>query len=255
MDTNLDDKIRAVESVFKNDGFVWIVKFWQAAYKTNTGEVSLDGYHGVIHAENSRVTTEKQSEILKLCLEIGLLYKTGSGGYTSNGIQKRIKHIMAERERWRNKEENELSPEIIPEITPEIRGEIKLNETKGKEIRKENKDGARTATDPRFHFFMKSFSDYWKANKSGEPPITGKDGAQLKALLSRQHGVDADGFTAILAKADSIPFHSKNFSLSYICSKYEIILNSKEDKDGTGRGYSSGRFVGEFEQGAAAKYK
>ena len=133
MDTNLDDKIRAVESVFKNDGFVWIIKFWQAAYKTNTGEVCLDGYHGVIHAENSRVTQEKQSEILKLCLEIGLLYKTESGNYTSNGIQKRIKHIMIERERWRNKEENELSSEIIPEITPEIRGEIKLNKTKLKE--------------------------------------------------------------------------------------------------------------------------
>ena len=134
LDVNFDKKIQALESVFKNDGFVWIIKFWQEAYQHNTGEVLLDGYHGVIHAENSRITIEKQNEILKMCLEIGLLYKTDQGKYTSTGIQKRIKYILKERERWRDTNKNELSTEITPEITPEIRGESKGKESKVKEI-------------------------------------------------------------------------------------------------------------------------
>lgn len=132
LDVNLDKKVQAIESVFKNDGFVWIIKFWQEAYQNNTGEVLLEGYHGVIHAENSRITLDKQQEIIKMCLEIGLLYKTDSGKYTSNGIQKRIKFLLKERERWRSTHKNELSPTLSTEITPEIRGESKVKESKGK---------------------------------------------------------------------------------------------------------------------------
>ena len=131
MDVNLDKKIQALESVFKNDGFVWIIKFWQEAYQKNTGDVRLDGYHGVIHAENSRITLERQSEIIKMCLEIGLLIKTGDGLYSSNGIKKRIEFLLGERKRWRNTHKNELSTEI----TPEIRGESKVKESKVNTIR------------------------------------------------------------------------------------------------------------------------
>lgn len=118
-DVNLDDKVRAVESVFKNNGFVWIVKFWMAAYKTNDGEISLDNYSGVIQAENSRITQEEQKSIIEMCIEIGLIYRTESGKYTSNGIKKRIAFLMSEREKWRKKNKIELSPKITPGIMPE----------------------------------------------------------------------------------------------------------------------------------------
>ncbi len=137
LDTHLDEKIQAIESVFKQKGFCWIVKFWQAAYRTNDGLVSLDGYHGIIHGENSGITPEEQKKLIEMCTEIGLLVKHSPGKYTSNGIQKRISFLMGERERWRKKEKIELSPEITPTITPAIRGESKEKEIKEKKI-KEN---------------------------------------------------------------------------------------------------------------------
>src|SRR3990167_1474154 len=133
LDTHFDEKIQALEAVFKNDGLVWIVKFWQSAYRTNDGEVSFDGYFGVIHAENSRITPEKQGEILKLCLELGLLIKKQSGKYTSNGIQKRLKEVVGYRNRWRNKAKQEVSSGVISGDNPEETGESKVNKSKGKE--------------------------------------------------------------------------------------------------------------------------
>lgn len=131
LDTRFDEKIQALESIFKNDGLVWIIKFWQLAFRTNNGEVSLEGYHGVIHAENSRVTVEKQKEIIKLCLEIGLLIKIGSEKYTSNGIKKRLECVVGERERWRIKHKIGIISPIIHIDNPEEMGESKVKESKG----------------------------------------------------------------------------------------------------------------------------
>lgn len=137
LDTNFDEKIQALESVFKNDGLVWIIKFWQAAYRTNSGEVSFEGYQGIIHAENSRVTPERQKEILKLCVEIGLLTKTNNKKYTSNGIKKRIGHIIEERKRWRIEHKLPViqadNPRDNPQETGESKGKVKeskVNKTK-----------------------------------------------------------------------------------------------------------------------------
>ena len=134
LDTIFDEKIQALESVFKNDGLVWIIKFWQAAYRTNNGEVSFNSYQGVIHAENSRVTLEKQNEILKLCVEIGLLVKTDSKKYTSNGIKKRLSHIIKERERWRIEHKLSVIHADNPRDNPQETGESKVKESKVKNI-------------------------------------------------------------------------------------------------------------------------
>jgi hypothetical protein len=133
LDTNFDEKIQAIESVFKNDGLVWIIKFWQAAYRTNNGEVSLDGYQGIIHAENSRITLEKQKEILKLCVEIGLLIKTNNKKYTSNGIKKRLGHIIEERKRWRVEHKLSVIQADNPRDNQQETPESKVKESKVKE--------------------------------------------------------------------------------------------------------------------------
>lgn len=134
LDVIFDEKVQAVESVFGNDGLVWIIKFWQVAYRSNNGEVSLDGYHGVIHRDNSRVTTEKHNEIIKLCLEIGLLSKLDDGKYTSNGIKKRLNYIMKERERWRIKHGLEvISPDNPRDNPRDNREETGESKGKGKE--------------------------------------------------------------------------------------------------------------------------
>ena len=131
VDVIFDEKIQAVESVFGNDGLVWIIKFWQLAYRSNNGEVSLDNYRGIIHRDNSRVTSEKHEEILKLCLEIGLLVRLGDGKYTSNGIKKRLDYVLKERERWRIKHKINYSEVISPIIPRDNREETR--QSKGKE--------------------------------------------------------------------------------------------------------------------------
>jgi hypothetical protein len=130
LDTYFDEKIQALESVFKNDGLVWIIKFWQSAYRTNNGQVSFSGYQGVIHAENSRVTSEKQNEIIKLCVEIGLLIKIDEFHYTSNGIKKRLGHIVKERERWRFEHNLPVIQADNPRDNPQETGESKVKESK-----------------------------------------------------------------------------------------------------------------------------
>ena len=136
LDVVFDEKIQALESVFKNDGLVWMIKFWQSAYRSSDGEVSLDNYHGVIHQENCRVTPEKHTEILKLCLEIGLLVKSNGNKYTSNGIKKRFYYVVGERERWRIKHKVGVTSPIIPIENQEETGESKVKESKVKEIKK-----------------------------------------------------------------------------------------------------------------------
>ena len=64
MDVRLDQKVEALESLFGNDGLVWILKFWQTAYQTDDGIVNLGEYFGDISAKNSRITIEKQNEII-----------------------------------------------------------------------------------------------------------------------------------------------------------------------------------------------
>jgi len=127
VDVRFDEKVEALESVFKNDGLAWIIKFWQTAYRTNDGEVSLGGYQGIIHAENSRVTLEKQKEIVKLCLEIGLLIKTKGNKYTSNGIKKRLDYIMNERKRWRVERKSIIIQADNPRDNIRETGESKVN--------------------------------------------------------------------------------------------------------------------------------
>lgn len=98
VDTVFDEKIQILESKFGNDGLCWLIKFWQMAYKTETGEVNTELF-GELLANNSRITLIKQNEIILLCEKIGLLYRNEQTCcWTSNGIKKRISSVSKERE-------------------------------------------------------------------------------------------------------------------------------------------------------------
>jgi len=98
IDVTFDEKVQAIEMLHENDGLVWIIKFWQAAYKTELGEVDVQELFGELFAKNCRITTEKQSKIIVDCEKIGLIYKTEDGLLTSTGIKKRISAVSQERE-------------------------------------------------------------------------------------------------------------------------------------------------------------
>jgi hypothetical protein len=97
LDTAWDEKLKALLSIFGNDGLSWIITFWQSAYRDEFGRVDINKYFGEVLAKDSRNTTEKQAEIIKMALDIKLIKEIEPGVYTSNGIQKRIKEVSSER--------------------------------------------------------------------------------------------------------------------------------------------------------------
>lgn len=128
LDTVWDEKIKILLSVFGNDGLSWIITFWQFAYCDEFGRVNTNKYFGEILAKESRNTTEKQSEIVKMALEIKLIKEVEPGVYTSSGIQKRIKSVSSERgsalKRYYDKREKKVK------IPKEIKEKIKESKVK-----------------------------------------------------------------------------------------------------------------------------
>jgi hypothetical protein len=117
IDTVFDEKIQILESKFGNDGLCWLFKFWQMAYKTETGEVNTELF-GELLANQSRITTELQSNIIKLCEKLNLLYKTEQNYLTSNGIKKRISVVSHERKSAIQRQEERILRESKVKETP-----------------------------------------------------------------------------------------------------------------------------------------
>jgi hypothetical protein len=137
LDVVFNEQIQAVESVHGNDGLVWLIKFWQSAYKKEFGEVDLNGLFGDISAKNSRITTEKQKQIISDCKQLALLIEISAGVFTSNGIKKRMAAVSRERESALNRHKNELFGEKPPN-NPQTMGESKVKESKVKERKEKN---------------------------------------------------------------------------------------------------------------------
>lgn len=126
LDTTWDEKIKALLSIFGNDGLSWIITFWQSAYRDEFGRVDTNKYFGEVLAKDSRNTTEKQSEIIKMALDIKLIKEIEPGVYTSNGIQKRIKEVSSERgaalkRYYANKESTKERIKIPKEIKDKLK--------------------------------------------------------------------------------------------------------------------------------------
>lgn len=97
VDVDFDKKIEAIELMHKNDGLVWVLKFWQTAYKTMTGLVDFNGLFGELFANKCRITHEEHEKILKTAITVEFCYEYEPGVYTSHGIQKRISAVSSER--------------------------------------------------------------------------------------------------------------------------------------------------------------
>jgi hypothetical protein len=201
LDCRLDDKFRALEAAHGNDGAMWIIRFWQSAYQTETGEVDLSGAWGVFRAENSRITTGKQAEIISVCEEIGLLFQVRPGIYTSSGIKKRIEFINFEREKERKRKENWFSAGKLPENSRKT-GE------REKEKEKEKKDSSRPAAHPdkksrERNQFFDFVAENWGINPDAAAPRIQKLASTFKIL------VEAEGFTVQEIRRRQLEFESK----------------------------------------------
>jgi hypothetical protein len=141
MDTVLDENVEALEMVHGNDGFAWIVKFWQAAYRTENGEIVFRAeYSRKILAKRTNITLEKQNAIIDTCLELGLLDKNAyeNDVLTSSGIRKRLEKVNKirhfERERKVNNFPAGKHTENVPKTPERKEKEIYIRDTLIEEI-------------------------------------------------------------------------------------------------------------------------
>jgi hypothetical protein len=124
LDVDFDDKVNAIELLHGNNGLAWVIKFWQSAYKTETGEVILQGLFGELFSNKCRITTEEHQKILNTALSIGFIYESEEGAYTSNGIKKRILAVYGDRASAQKRK-----PESDDKDKKDIKNKHKLKET------------------------------------------------------------------------------------------------------------------------------
>ena len=97
VDVVFDEKIESIELIHHNDGLVWVLRFWQKAYKAMTGLVDFNGLFAELFSNKCRITIEKHQEILKTAIAVDFCHEVETGIYTSNGIQKRISSVSKDR--------------------------------------------------------------------------------------------------------------------------------------------------------------
>lgn len=135
MDVHEDDQLKALQELHGNDGFTWINKFWKSAYKKDSGIVDMSCLSfEVIGAKTSRISVDKQSEIIRDCILLRLLYEVEPKKYTSHGIQERLKKIQEEREKDRNYSKNKLSERKLSDNAPKTGESKRKHKQKVKEI-------------------------------------------------------------------------------------------------------------------------
>jgi hypothetical protein len=141
LDCRFDEKINALIMLHGNDGLAFIIRAWQEAYQNDMGVYDISSIRFDIGAKTLRLSTDNFREILNTCLNLQILHEIDPVGcmkYTSNGIQKRIKRVIGEREYDRIYAKNKLSERKPTDNTPimpqmEMEMEIKRKEKK-KEI-------------------------------------------------------------------------------------------------------------------------
>ena len=193
------------------------------------------------------VTTEKVSRMLENLLSAALITKYSFEGKDYIEIVNFGQRLRTMRYKYPCPQSAAACGNPPPESESEVEVEVEVEDKKGK-IQPD-----KPVADNRHQAFIVLFSNYWKNSRHGNPPIQGKDGAQLKSMLRRQPVMVADDFSRALVACDSDQFHAKNLSLAYVCSKYELLINQGVS-NGKSANTNSGRFIGEFEKNTAIKY-
>jgi len=256
-ETVFNDSFKALEELHGNDGFVWIVKFWQKAYR-NGGSVNLSDIHGVIVAKTARIPYDKHVDILNDCVKLGLLYQQEDKTYTSEGIQNRLIKRNSKREYDRNLHKNELSlrkqcdnhmestqsrveksredkkeedtpaDAVLPDSSEEdissiFAGEVSLeflDEIKNKPQKELSLHAIITRR------FSEAYSEVMGC-KYREQKI---DSKHLKSFLENNPDMTEDLFFKVVNKAKEDKFYRKNLTVRFICNNFSKIESSEPNE-------------------------
>jgi len=141
VDVDFDEKVKALQIIYKNDGTAWFLKFCQTAYKKTSGEVDLRSPFDMVFAQECNITVDRHKEILALAIQVEFCYQVSEGVYTSNGIQKRIEQIIKERKFDKERKNiNRKRTGTSPAGKPLVRPENPLSERKTTEQLPSNPD-------------------------------------------------------------------------------------------------------------------
>jgi len=134
VDVTFDEKVNAIEMIHGNNGLSWVIKFWQNAYQTETGEVNLQGLFAELHANKCRITIDEHEKILNTAIQVEFCYITDSGLYTSNGIKKRIGAVSKERASAILRQEKDKNKSIVKDSKVKKTPHYSANNTRKKEF-------------------------------------------------------------------------------------------------------------------------
>lgn len=228
-ETEFNKNFRALEELHENDGFTWLVKFWQEAYKTEDGIVDLSGIHGVIVAKTARVSYEKQAEIIRDCLLIGLLKQIEPEKYTSNGIIKRHIRVIKKREYDRNRAKNELS------LRKQHDNDVKSTQSRVEKSRVENnknKKETQSSNPIKTKSLHKIIIDRFYAGYEKQRGVKyvglEMDLKPLAEFLKNNPGITEEDFFEVVDKCVHDPFHKNNLTIRHICKFFAPIRDREQ---------------------------
>ncbi len=144
-DASNDEKVEALQSLYKNDGYAFYFKLLERIYRTTEGQLDVSDVEiKQVLCNKLLITIEQFDKMMNTAIKIGCfdknLYEI-KGIITSNGIQKRRKSVVDKRLKMREEYENKnikdsknnKLDEVIDEVSDDTTYTYTLNNTLNKE--------------------------------------------------------------------------------------------------------------------------
>ena len=137
-DASNDEKIEALQALYKNDGYAFYFKLLERIYRNKNAELDISN-PAILASVISKIGVSKELffEILETAFSLNCLDRNAYEQrkvLTSYGIKRRAEEVESMRERWRKrKEKPRVSSVVFPAENSEETGESKEKKSKVKE--------------------------------------------------------------------------------------------------------------------------
>lgn len=136
-DASNDEKIEALQALYKNDGYAFYFKLLERIYRNKNAELDISN-PAILASVISKIGVTKDLffEILETAFSLNCLDREAYENrkvLTSNGIKRRAEEVESMRERWRKKKDKPRAPSVVfPLENSEETGESKVKKSKVK---------------------------------------------------------------------------------------------------------------------------
>jgi hypothetical protein len=124
VDVEFDSSIENLIQLHKM-AITWLMRFWQAAFRTATGFVDLRGKQLDQFIYSCRITKEEHLHILNSALELKACFEVEPGVYSSNAIQEQINNVFQKRSKAAAKQAyNNPIKELLRQETKQLKQSV-----------------------------------------------------------------------------------------------------------------------------------